>query len=167
MRSMLIPALLLMSATAATAQTAPAPMAMPQPACTTSAALPPAFASFAHPVPAAQGAGVFLGQAATLDLGPGTHFIVPPSYKPASETFGGTVGFDVTDPGTYQVAIGAGIWVDVVKGTAAVKASGHEHGPACTAVRKIVAFTLAPGHYTLQFSGSTTPSVTFQVAKAS
>ena len=118
-------------------------------------------------MPAAQGAGVFLGQAATLDLGPGTHFIVPPEHVPTGQTFGGTVGFDVTDPGTYQVAIGSAIWIDVIKGAAAVKASGHEHGPACTAVRKIVAFALTPGHYTLQFSGSTTPSVTFQVAKVS
>ena len=57
MRSTLIPALLLMPAMAATAQTMPRPMAMPQHTCNAPAALPPAFASFAHPVPAAQGAG--------------------------------------------------------------------------------------------------------------
>ena len=171
MRSTLILSSLLFPVMAASAQTrapapAPAPMAM-APACTARAALPAAFATFAHPVPAAQGSGVFLGQAATLDLGPGTHFLVPPGHDPAGGTFGGTAGFDVVDPGTYRVAIGTAIWIDVLQGSSAVRSTAHAPGPACTGVRKTVDFMLTPGHYTLQFSGSTTPSVTFQVGKAS
>ena len=159
--------LLLLPAMAATGQTpAATSTAMPQPTCTRPAALPPAFASFAHPVPAAEASGVFLGQAATLDLGPGMHFLVPPGRVPAGGTFGGTVGFDVIDPGSYRVATGTAIWVDVLRGSTAVRSTAHAAGPACTGVRKTVDFTLAPGHYTLQLSGSTTPSVTFQVAKA-
>lgn len=141
-----------------------APMASPTP-CAAPGVLPPAFAGFAHPIPAAQGSGMFLGQAAALDLGPGTHFGVPPGHVPADGTFGGMVGFDVTMPGTYQVAVGAAIWVDVVQGGTSVKSTAHGRGPACTAVRKTVDFTLAPGHYTLQLSGSAAPSVTVQVAK--
>ena len=92
---------------------------------------------------------------------------MPPEHVPAGQTFGGTVGFDVTDPGTYRVAIGSAIWIDVTKDGAAVRSTAHARGPACTAVRKTVDFVLTPGHYTLQLSGSATPSVTFQVAKAS
>ncbi len=151
----------------AIAQTPPPakPMAMPQPVCTVPAALPAAYASFAHPAPAAQGSGVFLGRAATLDLGPGTQFAVPPGHTPAGGTFGGTTGFDVTGPGTYRIAVGAAIWVDVVRGGASVKSTAHAMGPACSGVRKTVGFVLTPGHYGLQFSGSDKPSVTFQVAK--
>lgn len=171
MRAALPAVLALTLATAAAAQTptqteSNASMAMPQPACTASAPLPAAYSSFAHPVPAAQGSGVFLGQAATLDLGPGTHFLVPPGHKPAAGTFGGMVGFDVIDPATYRVAVGAGVWVEIVQDGKAVRSTAHQAGPACSAVRKTVDFTLAPGHYTLQLSGSTTPSVTFQIAKA-
>lgn len=167
----LLAALLFATAAGATAQT-PAPqgkaMAAPQPACTAPAALPTDYASFAHPVPVAQGSGAFLGEAATLDLGPGTHFVTPPEHKPAGGTFGGMVGFDITDPGTYRVAVGAGVWVDVIrKDGGAARSTGHGRGPACTAVKKLVEFQLSPGHYTLQFSGSEKPSVTFQIAKAS
>lgn len=155
-------------AIAATAQTpAPKVMPMPAPVCTAPAALPPAFAGFAHPVPAAQGSEVLLGEAATLDLAPGTQFAVPPGHAPAGGTFGGTLGFDVTDPGTYRVAVGAAIWIDVVRDGASVKSTAHDRGPACTAVRKTVDFALTPGHYVLQLSGSDKPGVTVQVAKAS
>lgn len=166
MRAAPIFASLLLASAGTTAQT-PASSPMVKHACTASAALPPTFATFAHPAPAVQGGVVPIGQAVTLALMPATPFALPPGHAPAAGTFGGMMGFDVTEPGTYRVALNAGLWIDVIQASASVRSTAHAPGPACTGVRKTVDFVLTSGHYVLQLSGSEKPSVTFQVAKLS
>ncbi|WP_174287307.1 hypothetical protein [Sphingomonas bacterium] len=160
--------LMLAPAIAATAQTpVPRPTPMRQIACSFPTPLPPAYLSFAQPTWVMRARGASMNKALMLDLITRTHFMTVPGHKPATGTFGGMVGFNVTMPGVYHVAIGSAVWVDVIKGRAKIEPTGHQPGPTCTVVRKIVDFTLEPGRYTLQFSSSAQPIVVFEVVKDS
>ncbi|ABE63535.1 hypothetical protein Nham_2757 [Nitrobacter hamburgensis X14] len=64
---------------------------------------------------------------------------------------------DVREAGTYRVALDSAAWIDLVRGRQAVISIAHGHGPACTGIRKIVDFPLAPGLYTLQIAANGQP----------
>ncbi len=154
-----------MTAGLAVAQTT-APVAAP--ACTAPAALPAEMASFARPMEVALGGPVLIGQAATLGLGPAAGMVFPviPAKAPPEGSFGGTLELDVKRAGTYRVALGGPVWIDLVRDGKAIASTAHEHGPACSAIRKIVDFALVPGHYTLQLSGAKMPRATVLVVEA-
>jgi len=80
---------------------------------------------------------------------------------------GGTMSFSVAQSGTYHVALGSGVWVDVVRGGRALESVAHGHGPACSGIAKIVDFKLQPGRYTLTLDGSETERTSVLVAPAS
>lgn len=143
-----------------------APVATP--ACAAPAALPADMASFARPMEVALGGPVLIGKAATLGLGPAAGMVFPitPAKVPVVGSFGGNLTLDVTHAGTYRVALGGPVWIDVVRDGKAIASSAHEHGPACSAIRKIVDFALMPGHYTLQLSGARMPRATVLVVEA-
>ena len=87
--------------------------------------------------------------------------------KPGTDAQSGAVlRFNVPRAGTYRIALGAAAWIDVVAGGSAVPSTGHGHGPACTGIRKIVDFTLAPGAHLLQISGSDARTIAVLIAPA-
>lgn len=78
---------------------------------------------------------------------------------------GGMFAFTVAMAGRYRVALGAGAWVDVLRGTTPAPSVAHAHGPACTGVRKLVDFDLTPGRHVLQVAGSESPTLGLMVAR--
>lgn len=128
----------------------------------------------ATPPPAAQVvAGQTFSQMAALTLGQPTGvalgdtgkvtYLAMPEHAPPPGSKGGLLKFVATVVGTYRIALGTGAWIDVLDAAAKpVVSVAHMHGAACSGVRKIVDFRLAPGTYAVQLSGSgdATTSVT-------
>lgn len=80
---------------------------------------------------------------ATALLRPGTAVPVTP---------GQDVALEIADAGTYGVALATAAWIDVMRGAEVLRSTDHSHGPACSGIRKIVDFRLAPGRYTIRLS---------------
>lgn len=102
----------------------------------------------------------------------GVRFDLAGSTSVAGETAaergrGGKAAFitlTVPRAGRYGVALSEKAWVDMARGQHVLAATGHEHGPACGGIAKIVWFDLAPGDYQLRLSGIKAPSVGVLVA---
>ncbi|HMO77536.1 MAG TPA: hypothetical protein PKD48_19520 [Sphingopyxis sp.] len=75
---------------------------------------------------------------------------VAPERTPDVHKFGGMVPITVDRPGRLVVALDAGAWIDLVQDGAIVKSAAHGHGPACSGIRKMVEYDVAPGRYLLQ-----------------
>jgi hypothetical protein len=60
--------------------------------------------------------------------------------------------FVVSEAGTYAVAVSLGAWIDVARDGQVLRSVAHDHGPACSTIRKIVDFRLEPGTYTITLS---------------
>lgn len=87
----------------------------------------------------------------------GVHYVVTPGKSGAAGSKGGLLAFLVTRAGTYRVALGTAAWVDVIGNGTSIASTAHGRGPACSGIRKMVDFALAPGAYVLQISGSGDP----------
>ncbi len=140
------------------------PQAPSQAACTAQAGLAAPFASWSsRRALAAAGsledlgtARLTLGTAVDAQLLPtgAVRYPLRPEKPGGSVSHGGLFSFHVASPGRYRVALGSAAWIDVVGGGQALVSVAHGHGPACSGIRKIVDFTLAPGDYTLQVSAN-------------
>jgi hypothetical protein len=140
------------------------PMPAPaQPCAAIDMALPPAFAAWKirTDVVSATRAGdlaqtISPGAAARVRLHPVTEvtFPVSPAERPASGSNGGLLKLVVPRAGIWRIALSSGAWIDMVQDRHAISSIAHEHGPACSTIRKIVAFQLEPGPYVFQLSRS-------------
>lgn len=120
-------------------------------------------------------AGALGDKAAALPLGRGARAMLRPAASvklAAPETrptpadrHSGLFAFTALGTGRYRVALGAGVWIDVVANGAALPSVAHAHGPACSSVKKMVDFDLRPGRYLLQVTGATTPTLKLMVAR--
>ena len=101
---------------------------------------------------------IILGKMVKLSLLPSniTNFITPPGRKPAAESYSGLIKLNIKHSGAYRIASNMPLWIDVIKNDNVVAASGHQHGPACSGIRKMVDFQLGEGVYFLQLSGNAT-----------
>jgi len=137
-------------------------------ACPTPVSPPPELAGWTMPRALSAAGELVVGRAYRVPLRPvGTvRFAVPQgrAAKPGSRA--GAFGFAVARAGTYRVALDSGLWVDVVGGGRALASTAHGHGPACSGVRKMVDFAMAPGRYVLQLSGADTAEARVMVARA-
>lgn len=106
------------------------------------------------------------GEAIDLALlpDPQVEYVTLPQGEGEAESFGGQARFSVATAGRYGVGLGAGAWVDVTRDGRPTPAVAFGPGPACTAVRKVVAFDLVPGDYVLEISGNETPGLRVMVA---
>jgi hypothetical protein len=113
----------------------------------------------------AQRAVLPIGVARRLALAFGSQvtYAAPPERPDAGAGKAGLVAFDVARAGVYRVALGAGAWIEVVRGGKTTKSVGHGHAPDCSGIRKIVDFQLTPGRYILQLTASDTPEVTAMI----
>lgn len=76
----------------------------------------------------------------TLDTG---HAVLLPARNKAAET---TV--TIRKRGTFGIAVDSQAWVDVWRGRGkALDMASESRGPACSTIRKIVRYNLAPGTY--------------------
>lgn len=97
-----------------------------------------------------------LGQAASVTLHPVSEvrFAAPPGKRGDASLYGGMMELDVREAGTYQVALSAGAWIDVLKGGATVSSAAHAHDAGCPDLRKMVTFPLQPGQHVIQLSAN-------------
>lgn len=123
-----------------------------------SPAVPVSAASTPVTLPIGQGVRATLLPVASVKLAVATD-------RSTAGTSAGVFAFTVRQPGRYRVALGAGVWIDVVGGGRALPAVAHGHGPACSPVRKMVDFDLGPGAYRLQVVGSAAPVVDLMIAR--
>lgn len=160
----------LLAATLALALSTPTTAQIPARNCAaTTPALPPELAAWPDRAPltaaiagsTASQATLAIGKAAQLRLSPTTaiRYPVRPGRPAAPNTHGGIAGFTVARSGTYRVALGSGMWIDLIRDDRAIASTTHSHGPPCSGVRKIVDFHLEPGRHLLQLSGGTGQSV--------
>lgn len=137
----------------------------------TPAALPAQYAGWnaggavaAAAEPAAVGDAILtVGRGTRAALQPAGALKLPVTPKRAG-AHGGLLAFEAGSAGRYRVALGAGLWVEVVANGAALPSVAHGHGPDCTAVRKYVDWDLKPGRYLLQVTGEPT-AVQLMVAR--
>ncbi|HEX4270048.1 MAG TPA: hypothetical protein VHZ32_01630, partial [Rhizomicrobium sp.] len=137
-------------------------MPVNQAACTAPAALPPALSGWtvkADLASATDAAGLDKaalapGKAANVGLHHTREitFVTQPEKPGGSVAYGGMLSLAIAQAGTYQVSLGAGPWIDVLKDGAAVTSGVHGPGPACSGIRKTVQFPLQPGRYVIQIS---------------
>lgn len=128
----------------------------PATACTAVAPPPAGLAAWNAPPSAAP----TIGRPAALTLAVAATAGLTVEHMPAPGSFAGRYAFAIDTPGTYRVALSAGAWIDVVDGRGkALESIAHTQGPACSGIRKIVDFALAPGAYTLQLSGAKAPAL--------
>ena len=135
------------------------PMDQPEPVCVRAGDLPPAFANWN----AAPRKTVMLAWPVVMTARPAAKVKwAAPAGKPGS---GAVVRFTITAPGTYQVGLSNGAWIDLVSKGNVVISSGHGHGPLCTGLRKIVDFKLVRGRYALQLAGMPAAETTVMVVR--
>jgi len=80
---------------------------------------------------------------------------------------GGTatiIWIDVPRAGNYGIALSDAAWIDVMRDGKALPSVGHDHGPACTGIRKIVRFALLPGRHQLRLTGIKASSIGVLIA---
>lgn len=92
-------------------------------------------------------------------------YVVRPEQPGGKVSSGGMFAFDVPAAGTYRVMLGNRAWLDVVQGSKAILSSGHNHGPACSGIGKMVDFPLEAGRAVVEVSGSGKPDMTLMVIR--
>lgn len=84
----------------------------------------------------------------TLDTG---HAVLLPGRRKAAET-----SVTIRKGGTFGIAVDQQAWVDVYRGRGKPLAMASEsRGPACSTIRKIVRYKLAPGTYRVTVTNMT------------
>jgi hypothetical protein len=117
--------------------------------------------------PELEPARLTLDKQATVTLHPGNdvRFVISPEKPGSAGSFGGMLSLDVREAGTYQVALSAGAWLDMVQDGSAVASTGHEHGGECSGLRKMVSFPLKPGRHVIQLSGNKEDTIQVVVSR--
>ena len=90
-------------------------------------------------------------------------FPVLPGKPGGSVSYGGLFEIPVEAAGDYQVSLGTGAWIEVVRDGAAVESTAHAPGPPCASLKKTVVFPLNPGRYLLEISGNADPVLPLMV----
>ena len=147
------------------------------PKCDAVAPPPPALAGWSSKVDVAAAAksdglaaaGLTVNHAATVALHPTREisFITQPDKPGGSVAHGGLLAISIDKPGTYQVNLSTGAWIDLVQDGKSVLSTAHAPGPACTGIRKMVQFPLQPGQYVLQISANADPTIAVMISTVS
>lgn len=113
-----------------------------------------------------EAASLAVGVAVDAKLRPAAEMRYVTEPKPArADGHGGLFSFEVSQPGTYRIAMGGTGWIDVLNGGRPASTSAHGHGPACSGIRKMIDFPLNRGRYVVQVMGSPNPSVALLIAR--
>lgn len=77
------------------------------------------------------------------------------------DTHGGTSAREIhlTRTGRYAILADQGVWIDILAAGRPLASTGHEHGPACSGIGKIVWFNLASGPATIRLSKAKAPQI--------
>ena len=143
----------------------PAPLAAaqtppPVPTCgAVDAALPANFAAWRRPAPAA--GALRPGIAVQIPLRPIAELqaAVPPHQaRDGGATTGARLDLEIAAAGSYEILVDHAAWIDLVQGGTALRSIARAQALPCSSVRKIVDFSLSPGRYVIQLSGTTAAS---------
>jgi hypothetical protein len=96
---------------------------------------------------------------------PKVDYPAPPEKPGGAASHGGLLSFNVTEPGTYRVALSTPAWVEAVKDGKAIAPGSFGHGPECTTIRKIVEFPLTAGAHVLEIAANADASVNVLVVR--
>ncbi|WP_267395196.1 homogentisate 1,2-dioxygenase [Sphingomonas sp. GC_Shp_1] len=149
-------------------------MAEHQPACPARPVAPPAALrgwTAMTPIQAGERVGLApvltIGRSvrATLRDEAGVKLAAPSTRSGEAPGTAGLFQFAVARAGRYRIALGEGVWIDVVSAGKPLASVAHSHGPDCSGIRKMVDFDLKPGRYVLQVTGSKTASLPLMVAR--
>lgn len=163
---------LALPASAAFAQATPS-----RPNCevTSDASMPAALAGWLTRSPLAAAASDETAGQAVLPIGKGVDaqlkrngevtFPVLPGRPGGTVSYGGLYELRITEPGDYQVSLGTGAWIEVVRDGAPVASTSHAPGPPCSSLRKTVVFPLSPGRYLLEITGNGEPVLAVMVTR--
>ena len=102
---------------------------------------------------------------ATLLQTSNVDYPVRPEKPGGSVSHGGLFSLNVTEPGTYRVALSTPAWVEVVKDGKAVPSGSFGHGPECTTIRKIVEFPLTAGTHVVEIAANAESAVNILVVR--
>jgi len=142
-------------ASLAAAQTPP-----PVPTCgAVDAALPANFAAWRSPAPAA--GTLHPGTAVQIPLQPVAELqpAVPPHQaREGGATTAARLDLEIAAAGSYEILVDHSAWIDLVQGGTALRSTARLQALPCTSVHKIVDFSLSPGRYVIQLSGTTAAS---------
>jgi hypothetical protein len=92
-------------------------------------------------------------------------FINPPENRGDASSFGGMLVLDVREAGTYQVALSADAWIDVLKDGTAIASTEKERGAECSGPRRMASFVLAQGRHVIQLSGNREETIRVMVSR--
>jgi len=123
------------------------------------AALPANLAPWRNPAPAA--GAIHPGMAVQIPLRPIAELqaAVPPHQaRDGGATTGARLDLEIAAPGSYEILVDHSAWIDLVQGATALRSTARAPAMPCTTVRKIVDFSLSPGRYVIQLSGTTAAS---------
>lgn len=110
---------------------------------------------------------LILGKPVTATLRPANYvqYAVKPG-KGAGEGQGGLFTLSVKVPARVGIALSDAAWVDVVDGRTVLASVEHDHGPACSGIRKIVWFDLVAGVHLIQIAGAPGREIRIMAADA-
>jgi len=77
-------------------------------------------------------------------------FVATPGTAIEPGSFGGLMSVRVQKVGRLKIALDGPAWIDLVKGKALLPSVGHDHGPGCTTIAKVVEYDVEPGRYIVQ-----------------
>jgi len=94
-------------------------------------------------------------------------FAVPPGKKMLTGVaYAGLAILKIPAPGSYRIAIGIPLWIDVVSNGKLVPANDFEGKRGCSAPHKIVEFVLTRTRpFVLQFSGATQDNIRVTITR--
>ncbi|PZA13573.1 hypothetical protein DNX69_04225 [Rhodopseudomonas palustris] len=88
----------------------------------------------------------------------------PPERSSAPGRFAGFIRIkQVSEAGTYTVALSTAAWVDAVQGDQPLKPSGFRGATNCDGVRKLVRYQLSAGELLLQISGVSAETIALTI----
>ncbi len=160
----------------AVASPAVAQMATPACASISDANLPAdlkAWAGARAPLAAAGSAAAALpelavGTPAAVRLHPtaSVRFARPPEQQRTPENHhAGLVRLTLPTAGVWRLSFSKPLWVDVIRGDAALKSGAHGMLAPCTSLRKVVEFAAEAGSHLVQLSGNPGPEVIMMVTR--
>lgn len=160
----------------ALASAANAQMPMIGPTCMTGPApTPPDLAAWNIPVPLGVArnmagldqANLTIGRRADLSLVPSAdvRFAAPPTKPATAMSNGGMVVLTIAQAGTYRIALGSSVQIDLLRGSKRMAPTARGAGPDCSDLRQTIDFALAPGRYVLQVASNAQTTLALLVVK--
>ena len=105
------------------------------------------------------------GAALALRPTPEVRYPVRPAKPGGSVSHGGLARFTADKAGIWRIALGSGVWIELVRNGKALPSVAHGHGPICTGIRKMVDFALEPGRYLIEIAGNGQPVLPVMVVR--